>query len=461
MPVKIFFCYAHEDEPLLNKLKTHLRPLQRTGLVDVWHDRDISAGSEWEQEIKEQLNAAQIILLLISPDFMNSDYCYGVEMQRALERHDSEEACVIPIILRYVYWRGEPLGKLHALPTDGKPVKSQNWYDLDEAFFDITEGIRKVVEEKTMQPLGSSSATLVQAAMLRTPTSEQYQRGSMAQEVDAEALAKLREELRRQIEADRLLLEADKFAPDLFKREGLIKQAVELHHDYKQSRYRQLGIEMSAAVIDGYDPIPQTTQRMVSHWRLKPDQIVWLTTHAISYLQETVLDASSPDSEGLLYLACMYAYQQQFEGMMNTIDKALQIDGEIIETFQQRKILLTLTRACSSDQLKLERLRERLGILPTTKLSFCKFIQDFDLTDFHGFIDWLAIKRPNTTGERGTFIIKIAPPYVQNKGLVSASAQSVESWQIETVADGYFLNISELYDPLDASFVLICHLSES
>ncbi len=91
----------------------------------------------------------------------------------------------------------------------------------------------------------------------------------------------------------------------------------------------------------------------------------------------------------------------------------------------------------------------------------CKFIEDFDYTDFHGYIYWLAIKRPSAAGERGTFLLMITPPYEQYKGQVRASAQSVESWQIETVADGYFLNISELYDALDASFVLICHLSES
>src|SRR5947208_10061471 len=102
MPVEIFFCYAHEDETLLNKLKAHLRPLQRQGLIDVWHDRDINAGQEWEQEISKHLNEAQIILLLISPDFMDSDYCYSKEMQRALERHEHREARVIPIILRHV-----------------------------------------------------------------------------------------------------------------------------------------------------------------------------------------------------------------------------------------------------------------------------------------------------------------------------------------------------------------------
>ncbi len=139
MPVIIFFCYAHEDEALLNKLKSHLRPLQRQGEIDVWHDRDISAGSEWELEIKKHLNEANIILLLVSPD-----YVYSIEMKQALERHQRGEAKVIPIILRHVHWRGI-LGNLQALPTDAKPVKS--WPDVDEAFFDVTEGIRTVVEE--------------------------------------------------------------------------------------------------------------------------------------------------------------------------------------------------------------------------------------------------------------------------------------------------------------------------
>jgi TIR domain len=97
MSINILFCYAREDELFLNQLKAHLKPLQRRGLIEVWHDRDISAGMEWEREISQHLNTAQIILLLISPDFMNSDYCYGVEMKRALERHERKEAQVIPI----------------------------------------------------------------------------------------------------------------------------------------------------------------------------------------------------------------------------------------------------------------------------------------------------------------------------------------------------------------------------
>lgn len=151
MAVKIFFCYAREDEELLKKLKAHLNPLQRQGLIDVWHDRDISAGEEWEKEINRHLKEAQIILLLVSPNFMNSEYCYSVEMKQAIERHEKEEARVIPIILDHVYWQIAPLIKLQALPTDGKPIMSARWHSLNEALYDVTEGVRIVVEELTVQ----------------------------------------------------------------------------------------------------------------------------------------------------------------------------------------------------------------------------------------------------------------------------------------------------------------------
>ena len=155
MSVKIFFCYAHEDEPFLNKLKAYLRPLQRQGLIDIWHDRDISAGTEWEREISQHLNEAKIILLLVSPDFMNSDYCYSVEMKRALERHDGKEAIVIPVILRPIYWQGV-LGIIQALPTDAKPVVDRYWHTLDEALYDVAEGIRKVVVQLGTKPVSPS-----------------------------------------------------------------------------------------------------------------------------------------------------------------------------------------------------------------------------------------------------------------------------------------------------------------
>src|SRR6266446_10995658 len=107
--ITIFFSYAHEDEPRRKELEKQLSFLKRQGIISGWHDRDIQAGQEWEHEIDRHLNTAQIILLLISPDFMDSDYCYSVEMKRAMERHEQGEARVIPIILRPVNWQTPPI----------------------------------------------------------------------------------------------------------------------------------------------------------------------------------------------------------------------------------------------------------------------------------------------------------------------------------------------------------------
>ncbi len=145
--IEVFYSYAHEDEKLRNKLEKHLSLLKRQGHITDWHDRKINAGMEWANEIDTYLNTAHIILLLISPDFLASDYCDGVEMKRAMDRHDLKEARVIPIILRPVHWQSVPFSKLQVLPIDGKPVTT--WPNRDKAFLNITEGIEKAVKELT------------------------------------------------------------------------------------------------------------------------------------------------------------------------------------------------------------------------------------------------------------------------------------------------------------------------
>ena len=144
-PIRVFFAYSHEDEALRNKLEAHLTLLQRQGVITTWHDRKITAGDDWEGEIDEHLEDANIILLLISVDFLASDYCHDVEMKRALERHAAGEARAISVILRPCDWQNSDLGKLQALPTDGRPVR--NWRSHDDAFLDVIKGLRKVIEE--------------------------------------------------------------------------------------------------------------------------------------------------------------------------------------------------------------------------------------------------------------------------------------------------------------------------
>jgi hypothetical protein len=148
--LEVFFSYVHEDESLRDKLATHLRLLERQGVIRGWHDRRITGGREWAGAIDEHLRTAQIILLLVSADFLASDYCYDVEVERAMARYEAGEARVIPIILRPADWNSAPFGKLQALPKDARPVTS--WPDRDEAFFDIARGIRTVAEELTQNP---------------------------------------------------------------------------------------------------------------------------------------------------------------------------------------------------------------------------------------------------------------------------------------------------------------------
>lgn len=143
--IEVFFSYSRRDEDLMKELVKHLSILKRQGVTRDWHDRQIGGGREWAGEIDRHLNSAQVILLLISSDFLASDYCYDIEMKRAMERHEAREARVVPIILRPVDWKGSPFSKLQGFPKDGKPVTS--WTSRDEAFVDIARGIRALVEE--------------------------------------------------------------------------------------------------------------------------------------------------------------------------------------------------------------------------------------------------------------------------------------------------------------------------
>src|SRR5581483_68932 len=156
--LKVFYCYAHRDKVWRDALERHLEPMRRLHQIITWYDRHIEAGVEWKKEIEAHLNTSNIILILVSHNFLYSDYCYGIEMQRALERHKAGEARVIPIILRPAEWKETPLGELQALPTNGKPITS--WRNRDEAFQDIAREIHNVVRTLLAQPQNRSGSAL-------------------------------------------------------------------------------------------------------------------------------------------------------------------------------------------------------------------------------------------------------------------------------------------------------------
>jgi hypothetical protein len=153
--VEVFYSYAHEDETLQKELEKHLSILRQEGFIAEWHHRRIIAGTDWTHTIDSHLNTAPIILMLISPNFIASDYCYGIEMKQAMERQAHGEAIVIPIILRPVDWKGAPFEGLQLLPTNAKPITA--WSNRDAAFFDVARGIRKAVETLYLSPVRDQS----------------------------------------------------------------------------------------------------------------------------------------------------------------------------------------------------------------------------------------------------------------------------------------------------------------
>lgn len=140
--LKVFISYAREDRDFVDKLKKHLAALRRKE-IDDWEDSEILPGASWDDEIERKLRSAQIILLMISPDFLNSDFIYTRELPIALQRHKDKEAIVIPVILRPSVWETEDFSGIQALPRGARPIAQ--WGDEDEAFVDVANGLRRVI----------------------------------------------------------------------------------------------------------------------------------------------------------------------------------------------------------------------------------------------------------------------------------------------------------------------------
>lgn len=143
--MKAFVSYSHKDRDALDRLHVHLASLRREGKIEAWFDRDILAGSELDTEIAAQLETCDLFLLLVSPDFLASDYCVEKEMKRALERHEAGEARVVPIIVEPCDWATSPLRKLKAVPEDGKPIS--DWTNRNTAFLNVIQEIRRIADQ--------------------------------------------------------------------------------------------------------------------------------------------------------------------------------------------------------------------------------------------------------------------------------------------------------------------------
>lgn len=223
----IFFSYSHKDEELRDQLETHLAMLRNQGLIDSWHDRRILAGDDLDHAINSQINTADVILLLVSPDFLASRYCYDVEVRRAMERQQAGEARVIPVILRHCDWHSAPFGKLLAAPKDGRPIKA--WGDPDEAFADVARQIRAALPKRP-DPRTRREETTSQSTEIARPRSSNL---------------RIRKEI-TEADRDRFLHNSFEFMMEFF--ESSLAE-LENRHQEIETAYRRIDNDRFSAVI--------------------------------------------------------------------------------------------------------------------------------------------------------------------------------------------------------------------
>ncbi len=142
-PLKIFYSYAHEDEPILAELRKHLAPLRHEQIVVDWYDRELLPGADWDSEISSRLESADIVIALLSADFVASQYAYGRELRRALELHDRGSLALVPVVVRPCRWERLPVARLQVLPEDAKPITS--WGEPDRAYLSVAVGVERAV----------------------------------------------------------------------------------------------------------------------------------------------------------------------------------------------------------------------------------------------------------------------------------------------------------------------------
>ena len=154
--LKVFISYSHQDEVFRKELDTCLTMLRRQKIIDVWSDRQILAGSSWEKDIDRNIESADIFIFLISADFIASDYCYEIEMTRALERHDKGDAIVVPVIVRSCAWKNSPFANFQVLPFESKPISS--WLNKDDAWQSVYEGIYNLCMSLNLNDVGNTNS---------------------------------------------------------------------------------------------------------------------------------------------------------------------------------------------------------------------------------------------------------------------------------------------------------------
>lgn len=450
--IEIFYSYSHKDKVLREELEKQLSLLKWQGLITGWHDRRILAGQEWAGEIDTHLNTAQIILLLVSPDFMASKYCYGVEVKRAMERHERGEAIVVPVILRPVLWHGAPFGKLQALPTDGKPVTDSSWHSMDEAFLSVAEGIRKVVDmfEKVEDDVPR--------------VREEQSRRHEEEQLPITEIAELRAYIYSQ-EAEVAIRSGNWELADAKTRQAL-------RENPRLNLRRELGLSLSNAICQSF--IKEHRREGSSSLQdelffYRNPSISPMFTHylpasieeAIFWLKETQKQGEDQDGAASAALAKIYGINKKYGVMQEALHKAIDADPEWKVHFREPDSLILLVNGCLNEPNipdTLERLRKDLS-LPNPEETFTRYIKE--RYGKVGFSLYWVIGRPDYWIEHmdsiPNFPLDISVFPNKDGDLWQAGASYIVPGNREYIPkQNEYLPVHDLYNQLDKRFFLIC-----
>lgn len=144
---RVFVSYARIDEPYRRRLDVHLAPLVRDGLIEVWSDQSVEVGADWQHDIEHELATADVVIFLVTPDFVASAYCFEKELPEAMRRHDEDGLRLLPVYVKSVDLTNLPIRRFQGLPTDLRPISA--WPDQDEAWLQVSQGVRRTAEEIT------------------------------------------------------------------------------------------------------------------------------------------------------------------------------------------------------------------------------------------------------------------------------------------------------------------------
>jgi hypothetical protein len=320
--INLFYSYAHNDEALRNELDKHLSILQRRGIIAEWYDRNISAGTEWVNQIDHHLNIAHIILLLISSDFLASDYCYSIEMKRALERHDLGEARVIPILIRPVDWHGAPFAKLRVLPQNAQPVTA--WLNQDLAFVEIAIQIRKVANELEELRQTQSSGSKKPLMSIEDESEDVIKetrsnlRHELVPRLDSQAIKQFR---RCQKKVEELKNIHNMLHEVEVQLAGLVATIYLADQEYRKGKKGFFNAYFARGAKDSSKPAFDYIEILWQQTALKVDDLEYFAAEVMAVLEDERFRLDNGAVRGPLWATELFFLQQSFEISMKDQDR--------------------------------------------------------------------------------------------------------------------------------------------